>query len=123
MDLFGFKFLQNHVDMDLLSSPFRGFFLFFILAVAATASYIANKSPTLSRGMSSSSSTSLPTAEKETVEENIQQLELLNGEYDSYDGVIVKMKDPMDPNEFGSLLRASLSQWKQQVFDLCPVIA
>lgn len=114
MDLFGFKFLQNHVDMDLLSSPFRGFFLFFILAVAATASYIANKSPTLSRGMSSSSSTSLPTAEKETVEENIQQLELLNGEYDSYDGVIVKMKDPMDPNEFGSLLRASLSQWKQQ---------
>lgn len=98
--------------------PFVGGFLFFILVVKATASYVGNKSPTLSRGMSSSSAT----LEKVTPPANIQQLELLSGVYDRYDGVIVEMKDPMDPNEFGSLLRASLSQWKQQVF-FCSVIA
>ncbi|XP_004144549.1 nudix hydrolase 7 [Cucumis sativus] len=84
--------------------------LFSFRTVAATASYVGNKSPTLSRDMSSSSST----LEKVTPHANVQQLELLSGVHDRYDGVIVEMKDPMDSNEFGSLLRASLSQWKQQ---------
>lgn len=105
--------------MDLLSwAHFWGFSLFIILAVAA--SYLSNKTPSLSRGMPSSS-TSLAIAENETPLDNIEQLELLPGVYDNYEGVIVEMKDPMDPDEFGYLLRASLSQWKQLVFDFCPV--
>lgn len=115
MDLFGLKFV------DLFWAPFGGFFLFVILAAAATFSYLTNKSLTPSRGMSSSS-TSLAIAEKEIPQDNIEQLELLSGVYDHYEGVIVEMKDPMDPKEFGFLLKASLSQWKQLVFDLCPVI-
>lgn len=86
-----------------------------LLFVVATASYLTNKSLTLSQGMSSSS-TSLVIAEKEIPQDNIEQLELLSGVYDHYEGVIVEVKEPRDPNEFGSLLRASLSQWKQMVF-------
>ncbi|XP_022969183.1 nudix hydrolase 7-like isoform X2 [Cucurbita maxima] len=63
--------------------------------------------------MSCSSSISMEIADKETSQDNVEQVELLSGVYDHYDGVIVEMKEAMDPKEFGSLLRASLSQWKQ----------
>lgn len=117
MDLSGSKFLENHVD--LLWALFWGFFLFVILAVTASYSYLTNKRLSLSQGMSSSS-TSLASAEEEIRQDNIEQLELLSGVHDHYGGVIVEMKDPIDPKEFGSLLRASLSQWRQLVFDFCP---
>ncbi|KAG7022790.1 Nudix hydrolase 2 [Cucurbita argyrosperma subsp. argyrosperma] len=96
---------SNPVSLNYPSSSLLGI-------ITLAASYLSNKTPSLSRGMSSSS-TSLAISENETPLDNIEQLELLPGVYDNYEGVIVEMKDPMDPNEFGSLLRASLSQWKQ----------
>ncbi|XP_022136268.1 nudix hydrolase 2-like isoform X2 [Momordica charantia] len=80
--------------------------------LTASYSYLTNKRLSLSQGMSSSS-TSLASAEEEIRQDNIEQLELLSGVHDHYGGVIVEMKDPIDPKEFGSLLRASLSQWRQ----------
>ncbi|KAK4767484.1 hypothetical protein SAY86_015234 [Trapa natans] len=34
--------------------------------------------------------------------------------YDPYDSVLVKMKEPMNPNAFIAALRASISQWRQK---------
>ena len=48
-------------------------------------------------------------------EHNVQQIELLTGTPDSYGGVSVEIKNPIDSNLFGDLLRASISQWRQQV--------
>lgn len=41
---------------------------------------------------------------------------LLIGEPDNYDGVTVTMEEPMDAEVFTARLRASLSQWRQEVF-------
>lgn len=41
---------------------------------------------------------------------------LLSGRNDDHGGVIVEMtNEPLDPTVFASLLRASLSQWRQKV--------
>lgn len=45
----------------------------------------------------------------------VEHIELLNATHDAYDGVIVDMKEPMDSNVFATLLKASISQWRQQV--------
>lgn len=52
---------------------------------------------------------------KQTVPENeVQQVQLLNGVEDLYQGVVVEIKEYIDSSIFIPLLRASLSQWKQQ---------
>uniref|UniRef100_A0A5B6ZRN9 Putative nudix hydrolase 10-like isoform X1 n=1 Tax=Davidia involucrata TaxID=16924 RepID=A0A5B6ZRN9_DAVIN len=48
------------------------------------------------------------------VENGGQQVELLPAINDDHGGVIVEMKEPMDSKVFCTLLRASISQWKQQ---------
>ena len=48
-------------------------------------------------------------------EDHVQQIELLTGTPDSFGGVSVEIKNPMDSNLFGDLLRASISQWRQKV--------
>lgn len=44
----------------------------------------------------------------------VSEIELLNEVVDAYGGVIIDIKDPIDPEVFAHLLRASLSRWKQQ---------
>ena len=46
---------------------------------------------------------------------SVERIELLSATHDAYDGVSVDMKDPMDSNVFATLLKASISQWRQQV--------
>lgn len=41
--------------------------------------------------------------------------EVLPSYEDEHGGIIVEMKEPMDPNDFALMLRYSLSQWKLQV--------
>lgn len=48
-------------------------------------------------------------------ENRVEHVGLLNAVEDSYGGVTVKMKEPMDSKDFVPLLRASISQWRQQV--------
>ncbi|KAK2986459.1 hypothetical protein RJ640_011897 [Escallonia rubra] len=63
--------------------------------------------------MSSEAHSSL--VEKPVVPENrIQHIDLLDASEDAYEGVNVEMKEPMDSNVFVSLLRASISQWRQK---------
>ncbi|KAK9224241.1 hypothetical protein WN944_012691 [Citrus x changshan-huyou] len=38
----------------------------------------------------------------------------LNGINDNYGGVVVQMNEPMDPQLFASLLKSSISHWRQQ---------
>ncbi|XP_065615742.1 nudix hydrolase 7 isoform X2 [Quercus suber] len=47
-------------------------------------------------------------------ENRVEQVELLSSDNDSYGGVVVKIEQPVDPKIFPSLLRASISQWRQQ---------
>ncbi|KAF7847554.1 hypothetical protein BT93_L2846 [Corymbia citriodora subsp. variegata] len=44
----------------------------------------------------------------------IEQIHLLDGFQDSYGGVTVEIKEHMDADVFATLLRASISSWKQQ---------
>ena len=56
------------------------------------------------------SSMSSPSTQVEQVDR------LLSGRNDDHGGVIVEMtNEPLDPTVFASLLRASLSQWRQKV--------
>ncbi|OAY32997.1 hypothetical protein MANES_13G061600v8 [Manihot esculenta] len=43
-----------------------------------------------------------------------KEIGLLNATEDLYDGVTVEMKEPMESEVFVSLLRASMSKWRQQ---------
>lgn len=46
----------------------------------------------------------------------MEQVQLLKvDKEDAYNGVIVKMDEPMDPEAFITALRASISQWRQKV--------
>ncbi|XP_054802197.1 nudix hydrolase 10-like isoform X2 [Prosopis cineraria] len=45
--------------------------------------------------------------------DELQQVKLLTSTNDNYGGVIVEMDEPMDPTTFISILRASISHWKQ----------
>ncbi|XP_057978695.1 nudix hydrolase 2-like [Malania oleifera] len=47
-------------------------------------------------------------------ENGFQPTELLPASNDDHGGVIVDMKEPMDPTVFLTLLRASLSEWRRQ---------
>lgn len=44
-----------------------------------------------------------------------QQIDMLNAVDDAFGGVIVEMKEPMNSNVFDTLLRASISGWREQV--------
>lgn len=61
----------------------------------------------------STSETSTPM----NVNENEEQ-GLLDAMNDRYGGVIVEVTQPMDSALFASVLRASMQQWRQQVFFL-----
>ncbi|GAV68460.1 NUDIX domain-containing protein, partial [Cephalotus follicularis] len=65
------------------------------------------------RGMSSSTSTLL-IEEKIMPEVEVQKFELLSAAEDIYGGVTVDIKEPMDSIVFASLLKASMSKWRQQ---------
>ncbi|RDY00205.1 Nudix hydrolase 2 [Mucuna pruriens] len=59
-----------------------------------------------------SMSTSIIASEMAT-EDQVQQVNLLTSTDDDYGGVIVEMDQPMDSTTFISILRASVSHWKQ----------
>lgn len=61
------------------------------------------------------SSTSSMSKATQAVGRELQQCKLLTSTNDKYDGVIVEMDEPMDPITFISILRASISNWKQLV--------
>lgn len=44
------------------------------------------------------------------------EVKLLSSVEDHYGGVIVEMKEAMDSATFVSVLRASISHWREQVF-------
>lgn len=50
------------------------------------------------------------------IENGVNHVKLLPASNDDHEGVIVYMKEPMEPDVFLTLLRASLSLWRQQVF-------
>ncbi|KAL1812976.1 hypothetical protein ACET3Z_023041 [Daucus carota] len=50
-----------------------------------------------------------------SVEEiSLQQVDILNAADDAFGGVVVEMKEPMNSDVFDTLLRASISQWREQ---------
>lgn len=64
--------------------------------------------------------TSSMSVEKQFMPENrVQQVELLNSINDLHGGVVVNIEQPMDSRVFSPLLRASISQWRQQVYIVC----
>ncbi|KAL0443278.1 UNVERIFIED_CONTAM: Nudix hydrolase 10 [Sesamum latifolium] len=52
--------------------------------------------------------------DKATSENGIEGVQLLPFYDDEHEGIIVEMKEPMDPDDFRVILRYSLSQWKLQ---------
>lgn len=48
-------------------------------------------------------------------ENGFEYVKILPAINDAHGGVIVDLKEAMDPQVFAALLRSSLSQWKQQV--------
>lgn len=48
-------------------------------------------------------------------ENRFQHVELLPAVNDDFGGIIVEMKEPMEPEAFRSQLRSSISLWKLQV--------
>lgn len=48
-------------------------------------------------------------------ENGFECVEILPATNDAHGGVIVDLKDRMDPEVFASLLKSSLSNWKKQV--------
>lgn len=59
-----------------------------------------------------SDSTSSSSVGKQMMPEN--GVDRLNAREDLYGGIRVDMEEPMDPNFFSVLLRASISLWRQQ---------
>ena len=51
-------------------------------------------------------------------QQRVQQVELLSSENDLYVGVVVNIEKPMDSEVFSPLLRASMSHWRQQVYNV-----
>ena len=86
---------------------FLSFFFFFICSGDRFSFMIKNMSI----------STSSMSVEKQFMPENrLQQVELLNSINDLHGGVVVNIEQPMDSKVFSPLLRASVSQWRQQVY-------
>ena len=52
-------------------------------------------------------------------EEGQRGVEILRSVNDEHEGVIVELVEPMDAAVYGSSLRASISHWRQQVFNHC----
>lgn len=49
-------------------------------------------------------------------ENGFEYVEILPSTNDAHGGVIVDLKEAMDPEVFAALLKSSLLQWKKQVF-------
>lgn len=49
-------------------------------------------------------------------ETRVPEINLLHASEDAFGGVIVDMKEPMSSGIFASVLRASISKWREQVF-------
>lgn len=61
----------------------------------------------------------MPISTSSSVLENAgQHIQILDAVQDSYGGVTVKIDKPMDSKVFASVLRTSLSYWRQQVIGL-----
>lgn len=60
-------------------------------------------------------SMSTPTVSSLAAEDQVQKVKLLTSTDDNHGGVIVEMDRPMDSTTFVSILRASISHWKQLV--------
>ncbi|KAK6777007.1 hypothetical protein RDI58_023724 [Solanum bulbocastanum] len=52
--------------------------------------------------------------EKLVFQNGVKKDQLLSAVNDYHDGVIVELKEPMDPNVFQNMLKASLSKWRLQ---------
>lgn len=57
------------------------------------------------------------TTEQTVVENEVEQIGMLNGVEDFYEGITVEIKEHMDSHVFIPILRASISKWKNQVLD------
>ncbi|KAK4845538.1 hypothetical protein QYF36_006260 [Acer negundo] len=66
---------------------------------------LKNRIPFLIKNMSTSI---------EKPENEVQNIELLSSVQDLHGGVTVEIKEPMDSKLFASMLRTSLSRWRQQ---------
>ncbi|KAL1167113.1 hypothetical protein V6Z11_A06G244800 [Gossypium hirsutum] len=95
--LLGFRFAPNLASCTTLQ-----------LSASSTAGY---RTRTRFRAMSTSVN-STPVNEKD--EQVFQDLKLLNAVNDRYGGVIVEVREAMDSALFGSVLRASIAQWRHQ---------
>eukprot|EP00268_Persea_americana_P035811 TRINITY_DN35313_c0_g1_i1.p1 TRINITY_DN35313_c0_g1~~TRINITY_DN35313_c0_g1_i1.p1 ORF type:complete len:358 (-),score=87.79 TRINITY_DN35313_c0_g1_i1:123-1196(-) len=74
-----------------------------------------DKLPSLIQDMSVSTSSSSSVAKQAIMpEDGVEQIELLSAVEDLHGGVVVDLKEVMDSEVFSSLLRASMSQWKQK---------
>lgn len=62
------------------------------------------------------------TEAKMSAEDQVPKIELLTWTDDEYGGVIVEMDKPVDSATFLSVLRASISHWKQLVVSLIWVL-
>lgn len=49
------------------------------------------------------------------IQDGVQEINLLSGREDSYRGVIVELKEAMEPNVFAASLKASMDRWRHQV--------
>jgi hypothetical protein len=56
-------------------------------------------------------------------ENGFECVEILPSTNDAHGGVIVDLKDPMDPEIFATLLKSSLLQWRKQVTFMIYIIA
>lgn len=63
----------------------------------------------------SASTSSSSVGEHAVAVTGIEQVQLLAASNDRYGGVVIEMKEHVDPEVFVSMLRASLLQWRQQV--------
>lgn len=64
----------------------------------------------------SASVDSTPVNEKD--DQAFQEFKLLNAVNDRYGGVVMEVTEPIDSALFSSIIRASISQWRHQVFFL-----
>lgn len=103
-----FLFKNIEFSVLILMNHIWGFLVSGRLNKGRIATYLT----TLCSSMSSSTSLSASWPEKQA--EQVDRI--LAGRNDDHGGVIVEMtKEPMDPSLFLTLLRASISQWRQQV--------
>ena len=85
---------------------------FFLLLVLGVFLLVSMTSIVIGTVVNSGSS---PTAVARVHENGCQFVELLPATNDDHGGVIVDMKEAVEPLTFATLLRASVSHWKQQV--------